>query len=248
MDVAVPADDAAIELLLRSSKLGPPDPGDVTPWDFARRWPETVLRTRVWPIVSRLLVDDDEMIRARCVELIFSWHEGADLTGQRLVDVAEHHLDLYGAQKPEGNITLCYLMASALSNRTTAENGVRIAAVLLQLARDELVGASVLGRFEPMFIAERALKWTEWGFYEWMWIESAATSLALYRRDAVLPFLRALSGLADPTRVRILAKVEEFVTRNDEHAASHARNGGVPPPTQPAPSPEECKRAIGLSP
>ncbi len=247
MHAPVPADDAAIELLLRDNKRGPPDPGDITPWDFACRWPETVLRTRVWPIVSRLLVDDDELIRSRCVELVRGWDKGADLTAPRLVEVAERHLDLYGAQKPEG-ITLRYELAFALENRTTAENGARVAAVLLQLAAHELVGAGVLARHEPMFIAERALAWKTWGFYEWLWIEHAMPSLALYRRDAVLPFLRALSGLEEATRVRILAKLEGYITRNDEHAALHARGVGVPPPTEPAPSPEECRRALGLSP
>ena len=150
----VPPDDRALEALLRERRFGPPDPDAVTPWDFARRWPDAIVRERVWPIVSRLLVDDDMLVRARAVELVRVWCEGADLTTPRLLDVAAGHPALYGDQAPEG-ITLRYELAFALSDRADEIHGSRIAALLREMSRHGEVGggaASVLGRYAPSFV------------------------------------------------------------------------------------------------
>src|SRR6266850_2351685 len=97
-DEAVPADDRALEALLRERRFGPPDPDDATPWDFVRRWPDATVRGRVWPIVSRLLTDGDDVVRARAVEFVRDWSEGAALTVPRLLEVAERHAGQFGDQ------------------------------------------------------------------------------------------------------------------------------------------------------
>ena len=61
-DLELPADDRALEALLRDRRFGPPGHDEATPWDFVRRWPDATVRSRVWPIVSRLLLDGDELV------------------------------------------------------------------------------------------------------------------------------------------------------------------------------------------
>ncbi|MFO0558764.1 MAG: hypothetical protein U0269_12175 [Polyangiales bacterium] len=125
-DVELPADDAALEALLRARRHGPPAPYESTPWDFVRDWSAPVVRTRVWPIVSRMLADSDEHARARAVELVRVWDAGADLTAPRLLEVATTHPELYGDQAPEGT-TLRHELAFALSNCARPENAAQVA-------------------------------------------------------------------------------------------------------------------------
>ena len=76
------------------------------------------------------------------------------------------------------------------------------------------------------------------------WIEEAARSLALFRRDAIIPFLNAVKGLGKATRERVLAVVLEYVKRDD--AAALAKGQGLPPPSKPAPTADYCRHVIGL--
>jgi len=244
-DVDVPAEDGALEALLRERRSGPPGYDDATPWDFVRRWPDATVRDRAWPIISRLLTDEDELVRARAVELVRVWSEGADVTRTRLIEVAEHHPELFGDQAPEGT-SLRSELAFALSNSVNELNGARVAAVLKRLAAHEPIGggaASVLGRYEPAFVGAQAAKW---GDAQASWIVEATRSLALFRRDAILPFLQAVRGLGQATRTRVLEVVEEYIKRDDGTATALALGERVPPPIKPAPSVDECKRAIGL--
>jgi hypothetical protein len=243
--VQLPADDEALEALLRTQRRGPPMPYESTPWDFARAWGEPTRRTRVWPIVSRLLVDADELVRARAVELVRVWHEGAELTTPRLLEVAERHPGLYGAQAPEG-ITLRYELAFALSNRARPENGARVAALLREMAMHEPIGggaAMVLARHDPAFVAARA---AVWGEAQARWFAEAAGSIAMYRRDALLPLLQAFRGFDQASRERILEAVEHYIQRDDHVARSIAEGEKLPPPVQPAPSQAECRHALDL--
>lgn len=244
-DVELPADDRAMEALLRARRFGPPEPDDATPWDFVRRWPAEAVRARAWPVISRLLTDDDELVRARAVELARVWSEGAALTMPRLIEVAERHPALYGDQAPEG-VSLRHELAFALSNHVDERNGAHVAALLREMAEHEPIGggaASVLGRYEPAFVTAQAKKW---GDAQADWIVEAARSLALFRRDAILPFLNRLSGLGKPTRARVLEVVEHYIKRDDATATALALGQGLPPPTRRAPSVDECRVAIGL--
>ncbi len=244
-DVAPPADDGALEALLRERRFGPPDPRDATPWDFVRRWPDPTVRGRAWPIICRLLTDDDELVRARAVELVRVWSEGRALTTPRLIEVAERHAALYGDQAPEG-VTLRHELAFALSNGVDEHNGAHVAALLREMAEREPIGggaASVLGRYEPAFVAAQAKKWGE---AQASWIVEATRSLVLFRRDAILPFLNALRGLGHATRTRVLEIVEEYIKRDDATATALALGERLPPPTRRAPSPDDCRIALGL--
>jgi hypothetical protein len=243
--VNLPADDGALEELLRDRRFGPPDYHASTPWDFVRTWPDAELRGRVWPVISRLLVDSDELVRARAVEFARVWNEGEALVAPRLLDVAEHHAALYGDQTPEDE-TLRSALGRAVSAYATADNAARVAAVLREMVRHEPIEGSVpgvLGRLEPLFVAAQVPKW---GDAQARWFADAAGSMALVQRDAVIPFLEAVRGLSKESRERILAQVEDNISRDDATAASRARVYGLPPPTKPAPSADDCKRAIGL--
>jgi len=190
--------------MLRDRRNGPPEPGEANPWSFVRRWPDAAVRSRVWPVISRLLLDADPVVRERAVEFVRGWDDGAALTAPRLIEVASQHAELYADQAIEG-MTLRYALAFALSNRVTPANGAQIAALLRELAkRDPIVGsaASVLGRYEPTFVSELAPKY---GDAQVDWIAEAAGSMAQFRRDSVVPFVTALRGLSQETRTRVLA-------------------------------------------
>jgi hypothetical protein len=240
-----PADDAALESMLRDRRFGPPDPADVTPWDFALRWPDAVVRERVWPVVSRLLVDDDATVRARSVELVRRWSEGRALTSPRLLEVAERHAALYGDQIAEG-LTLRSSLAFSLCSCIDTVEAPRLVAVLEEMVTHEAVDggtASVLGRHAPLFVAERA---QAWGDTQAGWIVEAAGSVAFCRLDAILPFLGALRELSRATRERALAAVEEYIARDDELARQRASSFGIAPPCESAPSAASCRSALGL--
>ncbi len=244
-DPTPPADDGALEALLRERRFGPPDYNESTPWDFVRRWPDAMVRIRVWPIISRMLTDEDELVRARAVEFVRVWSEGVGRTRGRLIEVAEKHPELYADQAPEG-VSLRHELAFALSNNTNENNGPHTAEILREMAKHEPIGggaASVLGRYEPEFVAAQA---QQWGDAQAKWIIEATRSLALFRRDAIIPFLEKLQGLGEATRTKILEVVEEYIKRDDATAISLAQGQRLPPPAKPAPSPDECRRAIGL--
>ena len=245
-DVDPPVDARAMEALLREQRFGPPAPDDATPWDFVRRWPASVVTKTAWPVISRLLDDGDALVRVRALEFIRDWSDGAALTTPRLIEVAERHPERFGDEVVEG-VPLRHTLAHALSNRADAQHGARIASVLRTLTKTSLPGggaASVLGRYEPGFVAAEAQRRGDAAI---AWIEEAARSLALFRRDEVLRFLTALRSLSVDSRERILKAVEGYIKRDDGVAASLAKTMLLPPPSRPAPTDDECKRAIGLA-
>lgn len=244
-DVVLPADDRALEVLLRERRRGPPAPYESTPWDFARHWDSQAIRSRVWPIVDRMLVDADEHARLRAVELVRVWVAGADLTTPRLLEVATKHPELYGDQAPEGT-TLRHELAFALSNRARPETAAQVAALLRDMSEHEVLetAALLVGRHDPGFVIDRA---EVWGEAQARWLADAAGSIAMFRRDALLPVLQAFRGFGHAAKERILQQVERYIQRDDAAATSFAQGEQLPPPTRPAPSPAECRQAIGLS-
>lgn len=219
-DLELPADDRALEELLRARRRGPPAPHESTPWDFARNWDSQTLRSRVWPIVSRLLVDADELVRLRAVELVRVWDAGADLTAPRLIEVATKHPELYGDQAPEGT-TLRHELAFALSNRARPENAAQVAALLRDMSEHEVLetAALLIGRHDPDFVIDRT---TVWGEAQARWFADAAGSIAMFRRDALLPALQAFRGFGEAAKQRILEQVERYIQRDDGAATSLA--------------------------
>ena len=235
-DDQIPAGDPDLEALLRRESRGIPPPWESTPWDFVYRWPSSVLRERLWPIVSRFLIDQDDAIRARAVEFVRIWTDGQSLTTPRLLEVSARHAELYADQQVDG-ITLRHSLAWALSNLAyqVGEPAVRILREMNERAPE---AGSVIGRYYPDYAIERA---PQFGDAHADWIEEAARTIALYRRDFVVAFLGALRRLSAETRERALAAVEEGIERDDAKAAATAQGEGFPPPAQPAPSGEDCR-------
>jgi hypothetical protein len=215
--------------------------GDVTPWDFVYRWPDGFVRGRVWRIVSKLLVDGDETIRARAVEFQRLWTDGRALTTPRIFDVAEQHPELYGDQHVEA-MTLRDWLGSALSKLAYCV-GERVAKIIRAMNEHEPVAGSVMGRYYPDDAIALAPRF---GDAHADWIEDAAGTLALYRRDSVVAFLGAICELSSSTRQRAFAAVEQYIKRDDAAAAQMAKDEGFPPPSKAAPTAEYCRRAMGL--
>lgn len=238
-----PATDSELELLLREERNGPPLPGEVTPWDFVGRWPDSIVRGRVWPIIRGFLVDADDVVRARAIEFIRVWDAGRQLTTSVLLEAEAQHAELFGDQVVEG-ISLRDRMGHALSN-LAYEVGERVAVLLRDMCRDQpVIGAgSVLGRFFPEFAVSKISVWGDRGD---RFFVDAAGSIALYRRDMVVPYLDAARPLSAALRREILDRVEQYIKRDDAAAAQMAKGEGFPPPAKPAPTAEYCRRAIGL--
>lgn len=232
------ASDAEIEANLRQHRAGPPPMGETTPWDFVYTWPDNYVRGRVWPVISKLLVDADELVRARAVEFQRIWTDGRALTTPRILEVAEQHRELYGDQVVEG-MTLRYKLGFALANLAYGI-GERVAKIIREMNTHEPIAGSVMGRYYPedtIAMAPRANA---------DWIDDASGALALYRRDYTIGFLDAIRGLPEATRRRALEGVESLIERDDKAAAAAAQGQGFPPPSKPAPSAEYCRRAVGL--
>lgn len=228
-DPNVPADDATLEHLLRDHRFGPPPPGDSNPWDFLQRWPQSVREQRVWPLVSKLLVDADAAVRARCLEFVDSWSDGVATTAARLAEVAERQPGLFGDQIVD-DIALRDQYARTASTVATYEQGKRLAAVLRRMAADRpLAGsaAAVIAEYDPAFVIAQTRKW---GAGASRWALAAARVFATQRRAELLDFLRAAAGLDEETRRQILARIDQVIDR----AAG-------------APSAAERRAAIGLT-
>ena len=171
------------------------------------------------------------------------------MTTPRLLEVAERHADQFGDQRPEG-VPLRRRLAHALSDRAAHGSGPRIAAILKRMAgASEPVGGrnrERARRARPRIRdgADGALRWrrrhrldrgrrrAHWQLFP--------------QRDALVPFLTAARGLSAANRERLLAAVETYIRRDDAVAATLARTEGLAPPSQPAPSAEACRRAVGL--
>ncbi len=245
-DPDIPSDDRALEELLRDRRFGPPPPGDLMPWDFLQRWPANVVRQRVWPVVSKLLEDSDPVMRARSVEFVQYWSAGGDETSTRILEIGEREPKLFGDDIVDGE-TLRDEYARAAATLARGHQGSRLAKLLRKMAADEPLGgdaAAVLAQFEPEFVVAQARRW---GRGAGAWVKAAARAMALYRRDDLIDFLEAASGLDRDDRERVIALVESAIERDDGKMAGIARTMGLPTPTRQAPSAAECRKAIGLA-
>ncbi|MDB4965519.1 MAG: hypothetical protein JWN44_1208 [Myxococcales bacterium] len=167
------------------------------------------------------------------------------LTTPRLIDVAEQQTALFG-DEPVETVPLRETMAHVLANCAPWSDRDRIAAVLMKMSAEGPTAggsAGIVACFDPQFAATRAQQWGDEAF---AWIEDAATSVALFRRDEVVTFLRALTNLSTENRNRILEGVEKFIKRDYAAATAIAKRDRFPPPTRPAPTEDDCRRAIGL--
>jgi hypothetical protein len=244
-DPEIPADDGALERLLRDRRLGQPASGDLNPWDFLQRWPQDVRARRVWPVVSRLLGDADDAVRARSLEFVEGWSDGIEGTAPRVAELGERHPELFGAQDVEG-VTLRDQYARTASTLSMYCDAKRFARVLRRLAVDgPLAGSAsaVIAEQDPGFVIAQTKKW---GGRAAGWALAATSTFAVYHRDELVDFLRAAAVLDAQTREQILARVELVIRRDDAAAAKATLEKGLPAPHRPAPTPEECRQSIGL--
>lgn len=176
--------------------------------------------------------DGDELIRARALQFVRDWSDGAQLTTPRAIEVAERHASLFTNQTVEGE-TLRDLLADTLGVLAIRHEGARIAGILRKMAAVAPLGGgavTILARHDPAFVIAQA---KQWGGRASQWLADAATSIALYHRDSVIPFLQVASHLDEADRGRILGLVETVIKRSDADAALIARSNGTPvPPSQ----------------
>jgi hypothetical protein len=237
------ASEAEIENILRSSAAGPPSFGDVVPWDFVMRWPEPVLESKVWPIVSRMLEDSDPTLRARSLEFVNAWTTGAERGLERLLDIVKARRSAY--PEPE----LRAQMAWVLSNLSVTVPGMRrkIAGhiVLLLDGAPPPDGSTILvAKFHPDELVQSAGQWTE-SYEDQSAAEAAAGAMATYRRDQLLAFLTMLAGRSVEQREEIASRVEKRLAIPDDDLRELLSEDRIPMPTT-RPTIEECRKALRL--
>lgn len=240
-----PQDDAALAELLRDQRFGPPAPGEATPWDFVAAWPADYVARHAWPVISRLLIDDDADVRARAVEFANGWLDGRAVAPARLLEAAENRPELFAAQDVDG-ITLRMRLAAALANVATSLDGRRVARAILRLVADEPMWtgpATVVGQFDPVGAGGYVRRV---GAAAVDAARAASEAIARFRRDDLVGYLQTIRTLPSSLKERILSTVESAICRDDAKAAAMAKAFGLPAPQRPAPSSAECRAALGL--
>ncbi len=243
MDVPEPTTEDEIERVLRSTAAGPPSFGDDQPWDFALRWSPSFVLASVWRVVSRLLVDPDPTIRTRALEFANAWTAGAGVTVPRLIEITRDHTSSYPepALRVELSRTLANLSVTVRSFRA------KIAAAIVSLlggAPPPRGTTALLAEYEPDAVIASAVGWTDDDEDQGA-AESAASAMAMYRRDHVLGLMRALAGRGPSFREDVAKAVSGPLAIPDDKLQLILANDDIPMPTT-APTVDECRRALGL--
>ena len=243
MSDELPPDDAGLERLLREQAPGPPPWGDTAQWEWLLRQDEDALEKRVWPLVSRLLADKDDVIRDRALWFTMTWRNH-DATLPRLLELGKQYAALYADQVVDGT-RLRESLQHALANRCL-KRGSPAFPVLLGLLDGKppspTTGA-VIGSEDPKKAALLAAAMGT-SSQESAWIEDATAAIAFYHRDELIPFLSKLSQR--PNREALAARAERSVERDDIKLKKILQKEGLPSPTRPAPTKDELRRALGL--
>jgi hypothetical protein len=240
-----PSTEAQVEAMLRASAAGPPAGGDLQPWDFVLRWRPSFLFRRVWPVVTRLLVDPDPVVRARAVELVGAWSVGDATTLDRLIELATKHASLY--QDPGLQALLAATLAGkAISIRSHRAPIAKAIATLLAGAPPPKGAAPLVAEYEPEVVIRSAGRWTERAQDQAAAV-SAAGSMAMYRRDHLLALLGALAARSAPAREEILEEVAGELGLPDDKLRLILEVDDMPLP-QARPTVDDCRRALGLAP
>jgi len=244
VDHSQPTSEADLEMTLRHTAPGPPSFGEDQPWDFALQWEPAYIRDRVWPMVSRLLVDADPVVRARSVEFVNAWSGAEAATIQRLIEVATQHASLY--REPG----LQTLLSFALSNKAISVHANRATiakAILALLGGAPPRGATTLvAEYEPEALIRSAGQWTA-DSEDQRAARSAAGAMAMYHRDHLLALLAALAGRSVADREEILEDVTDELGLPDEKLRLILARDSLPFPAT-HPTVEDCRRALGLPP
>lgn len=243
MDVQEPATEADVERLLRSTAAGPPAFGDDLAWDFALRWSSGFQLSHMWPVVSRLLVDPDPTLRMRALELLNSWSVNDGLVVTRLIDIARSHA---AGDEPEVRAEL----ARTLANKATSVRSFRakIAAAIAGLLGTGAAPkgtTALLAEYEPDTLRSNAAAWTE-DTLDQLAAQTAASAMAIYRRDHLLAFLTALAHRSTESREGIASEIVESLALPDDKLKLILDVDRIPMPST-RPTLDECRRALRLS-
>jgi hypothetical protein len=240
---AQPTLEVEVESTLRSSAHGLPSFEDTEPWDFALRWRQPLLFQVVWPVVSRLLVDADPIIRMRSVEFVNAWREGDPVTLQRLMDVAINYSSMFRA--PDLLERLAPTLASkAVTLPRYCYEIAKSIALLLGEVPPPAGSAAFLSEYEPDVVIQNGGRWSE-RMHDQSAATSAVRSMALLRRDHLLALLRALSVRSVADREALLKVAVENIDYPDNDLRKILDGDGIPMP-QTHPTLDECRRALGL--
>lgn len=244
MDVPEPATEAEIERVLRSTAERPPDLGDDTPWDFARRWSPSFVLSAVWRVVSRLLVDPDPTIRTRALELVNAWTAGAGMTVPRLLEITRNHASAYPERELRVELarTLANLAVTMRSFRAKIAGAI---VAFLGGAPPPRGTTALLAEYEPDAVVASAGKWTDDDDEDQVAAELIASAMAMYRRDHVLALMRALAGRNAAFREEVAKAIAGSIAIPDDKLQLILANDGIPMPTT-APTLDDCRRALGL--
>lgn len=239
---APPATDGELEGLLRATAGGPPPFGDTQPWDFVLRWRHPVLFARVWPLVSKLLVDPDPTIRARSLEFVNGWTVGASMTVSRLIAIVRVFANAYPEPAVRADLarTLVNLSVIVRAYRPT------IAAAIMQMLADAPPPngtAVLLAEYEPEAIIASAHRWSD---EDQAVAETTAGAMAMYRRDHLLALLAAFAHRSEAFRADIAAQLARPLVIPDDKLALILAADDLPFPAT-HPSGHDCLRALGLS-
>lgn len=222
---------------LRAAAPGPPSFGEDDPWDFLDRWPNDAL-VFSWPAVSALLEDADPVVREQAVRRLERFADQRSL--ERVLDVVTRRPELF-RDAPRS-------LSSSLSNFSVSFRGAgaRIADALVHVLQERppCGGEGVLARLLPHELIARAPRWGE-GLLDQTSARSAATAMALYRRDHLLALLAALRGRSEGHRLEIVSAVEGCMKLTADQLTAIARQEELPAPTATV-TLDDCRRALGV--
>jgi hypothetical protein len=239
-----PSTEAELEAMLRASAAGPPAGGDLQPWDFVLRWRPPFLFRVVWPVVTRLLVDPDPVLRTRALEVVGAWSVGDTTTIDRLLALATQYASLY--QDPRLQALLAATLAGkAISIRSHRARIAKAIVTLLGGAPPPKGAASLIAEYEPEAVIRSAGRWTERAEDQSAAV-SAAGSMAMYRRDHLLALLGALAARSAPARQEILEDITGDLGLPDDKLRMILEVDEIPLPKA-HPTSDDCRRALGLA-
>lgn len=243
VDPPPPATEADVERMLRSSAAGPPSFGDDQVWDFALRWPQPFIFDKVWPVMTKLLVDPDPMVRTRALEFVNAWKAGAAPSVARLMEIVRKHASAYPEPELRNELarTLANKATAIRSYRSTLANGI---VSILGGAPAPRGTTALLAEYTPDALIQSAGAWNE-DHDDQRAAESAASATAMYRRDQLLALLAALAGRSQESRERIAKELTTPLAIPDDKLALILDADDIPMPTT-HPTVDEARRALGL--
>ncbi len=246
-DPALPQDPNALKKLLRERADQPPENTfvDNGPWDFLSRVPDDARENFVRPVVHELLTDGDPTVRERALGALMNFPTEAS-TIDRLIEVASRRAQLFADQTVNGR-RLREKLEHALANVAYGSPREReIAALLRALAGSRVPvepAATILGKLEPDFAADVVRRH---GAAAAQFAVEAAVMVARFHRDELTTWLASAKSLPQDAREQLASRLQPELALDDARLAALAARANLPPPAQPAPSLDQCRKILGL--